>query len=115
VCGHPLASPPSLTAEKTSSSRLGVYWTPRLNLGNPGENDSRISSEAYRRNVLRYFHLVVQRGGVDISYAAPQAYGIINVAFHREFLQVSYLYFSMGGRISIMSKTNTESNSNEYY
>jgi hypothetical protein len=30
-------------------------------------------------------------------------------------LEVSYLYFPKGGRISIMSKTNTESNANEYY
>jgi hypothetical protein len=43
----------------------------------------------------------------DISYAAPHVYGSI--------LQVSFLYFPKGGRISIMSKTNTESNSKEYY
>jgi hypothetical protein len=48
---------------------------------------------------------------VDISYAAPQAHRIVHVAL----LQVSYLYFPKGGRISIMSKTNRESNSNEYY
>jgi hypothetical protein len=30
-------------------------------------------------------------------------------------LRVLYLYFPKGGRISIMSKANTESNSNEYY
>jgi hypothetical protein len=35
--------------------------------------------------------------------------------FTRSILQVSYLYFPNGGRISTMSKTNTESNSNEYY
>jgi hypothetical protein len=35
--------------------------------------------------------------------------------FTGSILQVSYLYFPKGGRISIMSKTNTESKSNEYY
>jgi hypothetical protein len=35
--------------------------------------------------------------------------------FIRSILQVSYLYFPKGGRISIVSKTNTEGNSNEYY
>jgi hypothetical protein len=36
---------------------------------------------------------------------------------HIEFttILVSYLYFPNGGRISIMSETNTGSNSNEYY
>jgi hypothetical protein len=47
---------------------------------------------------------------VVVSYAAPKAHRIVNVALHRE-----YLYFSMGGRISIISKTNIGSNSNEYY
>jgi hypothetical protein len=53
--------------------------------------------------------------GVDISYAALQAHRIVNVALHWSILQVLYLYFPKGERISIMSKTNTESNSNEYY
>jgi hypothetical protein len=35
--------------------------------------------------------------------------------FTGSILQMSYLYFPKRGRISIMSKTNTESNSNEYY
>jgi hypothetical protein len=35
--------------------------------------------------------------------------------FIGSILQVLYLYFPKGGRISVMSKTNTESNSNEYY
>jgi hypothetical protein len=35
--------------------------------------------------------------------------------FTGSILQVSYLYFSKGGSISIISKTNTGSNSNEYY
>jgi hypothetical protein len=52
---------------------------------------------------------------VDVSYAAPQAHGIVNVALHRDILQVSYLDFPKGGRISIISKTNTGNNSNEYY
>jgi hypothetical protein len=52
---------------------------------------------------------------IDVSYAAPQIHGIVNEHFTRSILQVSYLYFFKGGRISIMSKTNIESNSNEYY
>jgi hypothetical protein len=35
--------------------------------------------------------------------------------FTRSILQISYLYFLKGGMISVMSKTNTVSNSNEYY
>jgi hypothetical protein len=35
--------------------------------------------------------------------------------FTGSILQVSYLYFSKGGSISIMSETNTGSKSNEYY
>jgi hypothetical protein len=35
--------------------------------------------------------------------------------FTGSILQVMYLYFPKGGRIYIMSKTNTGSNSNEYY
>jgi hypothetical protein len=52
---------------------------------------------------------------VDISYAAPQAHRIVNVALHRDYSPGIILYFSKGGIISIMSKTNTGSNSNEYY
>jgi hypothetical protein len=52
---------------------------------------------------------------VDVLYAAPQAHGIVNIALHQEYSLGSYLIFPKGGRISIMSKTNTGSNSNEYY
>jgi hypothetical protein len=52
---------------------------------------------------------------VHVSYAASQAHGIVNVALHRVTLQVRYLYFPKGGRIFIMSKTNTGCNANEYY
>jgi hypothetical protein len=52
---------------------------------------------------------------VDVSYAAPQAHGIVNVSLHRKFFHVSYLYFHKGEMISIMSKTKIWSNSNEYY
>jgi hypothetical protein len=47
--------------------------------------------------------------------AALQVHGIVNVALHREYSSGIIFYFPKGGRISIMSKTNTESNSNEYY
>jgi hypothetical protein len=52
---------------------------------------------------------------VEVSYVAPQAHGIVNVALHREYSPGIVLYFPKGGRISILSKTNTESNYNEYY
>jgi hypothetical protein len=52
---------------------------------------------------------------IDVSYVAPQAPGIVNVALHREYSLGINLYFRKGGRVSIMSQTNTESNSNEYY
>jgi hypothetical protein len=51
-------------------------------------------------------------GVVDVSYAAPQAHRIVNIALHREYPPVSYLYFPKGLKISIMSKTNIESDSN---
>jgi hypothetical protein len=43
---------------------------------------------------------------VDILYAVLQVHGIVNVALHQEYSP---------GRISIMAKTNTWSNSNEYH
>jgi hypothetical protein len=48
---------------------------------------------------------------VGVSYVAPQAHGIVNVALHREYFQVSYLYFPKGGSTSIMSMINTRNNS----
>jgi hypothetical protein len=51
---------------------------------------------------------------VDVSYAAPQANIIVNVALHREYSTGIVFIFSEG-RISIMSKTNIENNSNKYY
>jgi hypothetical protein len=51
---------------------------------------------------------------VDVSYAAPQVHGIINVALHREYSRGIIFIFSQR-RISIISKTNTGINSNEYY
>jgi hypothetical protein len=50
----------------------------------------------------------------DISYVAPQVHGIVNVALHWEYSPGIIFMFSKGGRISIMSKTHTGSNSNEY-
>jgi hypothetical protein len=52
---------------------------------------------------------------VDVSYAAPQVHIIINVVLHSEYSPGIVFIFSKGGRISIMSKTNIGSNSNEYY
>jgi hypothetical protein len=52
---------------------------------------------------------------VDVSYAASQAHEIVNVALHWEYSPHIILIFFQGRGISIMSKTNTWSNSNEYY
>jgi hypothetical protein len=52
---------------------------------------------------------------VDVSFAAPQAHEIVNVALPMEYSPGIVFIFSKGGRISIMSKTSTRSNSNEYY
>jgi hypothetical protein len=52
---------------------------------------------------------------VDVSYVAPQVHRIVNVALHREYSPGIIFIFPKGGRKSIMSKTNTGSNSNEYY
>jgi hypothetical protein len=52
---------------------------------------------------------------VDVSYVALQAHGIVNVALHQEYSPGIVFIFSQGRRISIMPKTNTGSNSNEYY
>jgi hypothetical protein len=52
-------------------------------------------------------------GVLDVSYAAPQVHGIVNVALHRQYSP--HIIFIFSQRISIMSKTSTESNSNEYY
>jgi hypothetical protein len=51
---------------------------------------------------------------VDVSYVAPQAHEIVNVALHHEYYLGIVFIFSQG-RTSIMSKANTENNSNEYY
>jgi hypothetical protein len=51
---------------------------------------------------------------VDVSYAAVQAHVIVSVALHREYSPGIVFIFSQG-RITIISKTNIESNSNEYY
>jgi hypothetical protein len=52
---------------------------------------------------------------VDVLFAAPQVHEIVNVAPHQEYSPGSYLYFPKGGRIAVMSKTNTGSNSIKYY
>jgi hypothetical protein len=51
---------------------------------------------------------------VDISYAALQAHGIVNITLHWEYSPSIIFIFSQG-RISIISKTKTGSNFNEYY
>jgi hypothetical protein len=48
---------------------------------------------------------------VDISYAAPQAHIIINVALQLEYSPGIILYFPKGENTSIMSKINTRNNS----
>jgi hypothetical protein len=51
---------------------------------------------------------------VDVSYAAPQAHGIVNVTLHREY-PPGIIFIFAEGWIPILYKTNTGSNSNEYY
>jgi hypothetical protein len=51
---------------------------------------------------------------VDVSYSAPQVHKIVNVGCDWEYSPGIIFIFPKGGRISIMSKTNTGSNSNEY-
>jgi hypothetical protein len=46
----------------------------------------------------------VQEGHVDVSYAAPQAHGIINVALHQEYLSGIVFFNPKGSSNSIMSK-----------
>jgi hypothetical protein len=48
---------------------------------------------------------------VDVSYAAPQAHEIVNVALHREYPPNIVFIFSKGGSTSIMSKINIGNNS----
>jgi hypothetical protein len=80
--------------------------------GHPNHDDSFTS-----KALITSVHVGVHDANstIDISYIALQAHKIIIVALHRGILHISYLYFTNGGRISIMSKTNIESNSNEYY
>jgi hypothetical protein len=52
---------------------------------------------------------------VDVSYVAQQAHEIVNVALHREYSPGIIFIFSQGRKNLIMSKTNTGSNTNEYY
>jgi hypothetical protein len=51
---------------------------------------------------------------VDISYAVPQVYRIVNVALHQEY-SLGIVFIFSHGRIFIMFKTYTWSNSNEYH
>jgi hypothetical protein len=68
VCGRPLSGPVSPTIEETSSSGLGVQWTPRPDSGNPREHDFRTSVEAYRRNVPRYLFMASRRAGAPLPH-----------------------------------------------
>jgi hypothetical protein len=52
---------------------------------------------------------------VDVSYHFRKRTELSMYHFTGSIVQVSYLYFPKGERISIMSKTNTGSNSNDYY
>jgi hypothetical protein len=44
---------------------------------------------------------------VDISYAALQVHGIVNVALHRGYSSGTVFFNPKGGSNSIMSKTDT--------
>jgi hypothetical protein len=62
---------------------------------------------------IRDTGILPDKGARNASYVAPQVHIIINVALHREYSPGNVFIFPKGGRISIMSKTNTGSNSNE--
>jgi hypothetical protein len=51
----------------------------------------------------------------DISYTAPQAHEIVNVALHQEYSPGIIFIFSKGGSTTIMSTINTGNNSGYYY
>jgi hypothetical protein len=52
-----LAGPLSPTIKEANSSGLGVQWTTRPESGNSREDDFRMSVEAPRRNIPRYFFM----------------------------------------------------------
>jgi hypothetical protein len=68
VHGFPLASPSSPTIEETSSSGLGVQWTPRPDSGNPRADDFKTSIEASRRNVPRDLHMAGWWAGAPLPH-----------------------------------------------
>jgi hypothetical protein len=51
--------------------------------------------------------LTIEVMHVDVSYAAPQAHKIVNVAFHQEYPLGMDLFNHMGSSNSIMSKMYT--------
>jgi hypothetical protein len=78
-------------------------------------NNHRAADKSVRLIILAFSLAPAPEMLVDISYAALQAHGIVNVTLHREYSPGIVFIFPKGGRVSIISKTNTESNNNEYY
>jgi hypothetical protein len=66
--GRTLAGPPSPPTKETDPSGLGVLWTPRPDSGDKGKYNSRASSEASRRDILRHFQLANQQPGALLPY-----------------------------------------------
>jgi hypothetical protein len=86
-------------------------------LSGPGADPSK-STRGHVTPNLCFLHEVGSTGHVvrvDISYVAPQAHGIVNGALHQEYSPGIVFIFFQGRKDSIMSKTSTGSNSNEYY
>jgi hypothetical protein len=59
------------------------------------------------RHILLYHNALRTQKWVHISYAALQVHKIVNVAVHREYPPVSYLFNPNGSSNSIMSKMYT--------
>jgi hypothetical protein len=100
-----LEAPESVTQLVTAGGTIAMVWREGV-------------SGCWSQELIHCVHTIGgggARGSVDVSYAAPQAHRIANVALHREYSQGIIFIFSEGGRISIMSKTNVGSNSHEYY
>jgi hypothetical protein len=64
----PLAGPPSPAVEEASPPGLGVLWTPRPDLGNPREHNSRASGKASRRNIIGHVQLAGRRAGALLPH-----------------------------------------------
>jgi hypothetical protein len=80
----------------------GAGYGRRGKLGGRRWSGAILIEEERRHGALRWLDLdegddqmsLVGRLGVDVSYVAPQAHGIVNVALHREYpLGIIFIFF----------------------